>query len=53
MRGPAADLASSACHFHSRRTRSPSKLATPSPADTDSGTEGPGSRYASTGPEGT
>jgi hypothetical protein len=53
VRTPAAALASSVFQFHSRRMRSPSKLAVPSPAETESGTAGPGSRYSVTGSVGT
>ncbi len=53
MRDPAAALASSVFQFHSRRIRSPSKLAVPSPAETESGTAGPGRRYSFTGSAGT
>ncbi len=49
MRGPAEALASSVFQFHSSRTRSPSKPAVPSPAETDTGSDGPGSRYSVTG----
>ncbi len=44
VRTPASALAVSVFQFHSSRTRSPSKLAVPSPAEADTGSAGPGSR---------
>ncbi len=52
-RGPPELLASSVVQFQSSATRSPSKATVPSPAPTVIGTDGPGIRYASTGPEST